>query len=68
MRRASEGVASFDRPALVIWAADDKLFPRAHGERLAELLPRGRFELVGQSRTFIPEDNPEALVLRIPAV
>ncbi|MFL5867873.1 MAG: alpha/beta fold hydrolase [Thermoleophilaceae bacterium] len=68
MRRASEGVASFDRPALVIWAADDKLFPRAHGEKLAELLPRGRFELVGQSRTFIPEDKPEALVLRIPAV
>jgi pimeloyl-ACP methyl ester carboxylesterase len=30
--------------------------------RLAELLPRGRFELVERSRTFIPEDNPARLV------
>ncbi|MDQ4040731.1 MAG: alpha/beta hydrolase [Actinomycetota bacterium] len=60
--RASESVRSFDRPALVAWAADDKLFPRAHGERLAELLPQGRFALVARSRTFIPEDNPGALV------
>jgi hypothetical protein len=29
---------------------------------LAELLPQGRFELVSDSRTFIPEDNPTALV------
>ena len=53
---------SFDKPALVVWAADDKFFPREHGERLAELLPQGRFELVKNSRTFIPEDNPQALV------
>jgi pimeloyl-ACP methyl ester carboxylesterase len=53
---------SFDRPALVVWAADDKFFPREHGRRLAELLPQGRFELVSDSRTFIPEDNPEALI------
>jgi pimeloyl-ACP methyl ester carboxylesterase len=42
--------------------ADDKFFPRAHGQRLAELLPQGRFELVERSRTFIPEDNPRPLV------
>lgn len=52
----------FDRPALVVWAAGDKFFPREHGRRLAELLPQARFELVESSRTFIPEDNPEALV------
>lgn len=59
---ASEGVAGFGGPALVVWAADDKFFPREHGRRLAELLPQGRFELVEHSRTFIPEDNPAALV------
>jgi pimeloyl-ACP methyl ester carboxylesterase len=53
---------SFDKPALVIWAADDRFFPREHGRRLADLLPQGRFELVEDSRTFIPEDNPSALV------
>jgi pimeloyl-ACP methyl ester carboxylesterase len=46
----------------VAWAADDRFFPREHGERLAELLPQGRFELVEESRTFIPEDQPERLV------
>lgn len=59
---AAEGLPSFDRPALVAWAADDKFFPRAHGQRLAELLPQGTFELVEGSRTFIPEDNPTRLV------
>jgi pimeloyl-ACP methyl ester carboxylesterase len=62
MVRASEGVSAFQGPALVAWAADDRFFPRAHGERLAELLPEGRFELVPRSRTFIPEDNPTRLV------
>jgi pimeloyl-ACP methyl ester carboxylesterase len=62
MRRASDGLRGFDRPALVAWGADDKFFPREHGRRLAELLPRGRFELVDGSRTFIPEDDPARLV------
>jgi pimeloyl-ACP methyl ester carboxylesterase len=62
MRVASERVGSFAGPAMVVWGADDRFFPRAHGQRLAELLPRGRFELVDGSRTFIPEDRPAALV------
>jgi pimeloyl-ACP methyl ester carboxylesterase len=62
MQQASEGIHAFDKPAVVIWAADDKFFPREHGQRLAELLPRGRFEVVESSRTFIPEDSPGSLV------
>jgi pimeloyl-ACP methyl ester carboxylesterase len=62
MLQASESLASFGGPALVVWAADDRFFPREHGQRLAELLPRGRFELVERSRTFIPEDQPAQLV------
>ena len=46
----------------MVWGADDRFFPREHGQRLAELMPQGRFELVEGSRTFIPEDRPEALV------
>src|SRR5687768_4117371 len=63
--RAAELLTTFDKPALVAWAAEDKFFPREHGRRLAELLPQGRFELVERSRTFIPEDNPGALVALI---
>ena len=62
---AAERLAGFDRPALVLWASGDKIFPREHGRRLAELLPQGRFELVHDSRTFIPEEQPAALVARV---
>jgi pimeloyl-ACP methyl ester carboxylesterase len=58
---AAESLRGFDKPALVLWADRDKLFPRDHGKRLAELLPQGRFELVSDSRTFIPEEQPERL-------
>jgi|1185.fasta_scaffold31516_2 hypothetical protein len=33
-----------------------------HGERLAELLPQGRFALIEGSRCFVPEERPEELV------
>jgi pimeloyl-ACP methyl ester carboxylesterase len=62
---AAERLRSFDKPALVLWAADDKLFPREHGQRLAELLPQGSFETIADSRTFIPEEQPERLAQRI---
>lgn len=62
MLKASEGVGAFTGPALVIWGADDRFFPREDGRRIAAALPGGRFELVEGSRTFIPEDRPEALV------
>ncbi len=62
---AAERLRGFDRPALVLWADDDRLFPREHGRRLAELLPRGSFELIPDSRTFIPEEQPERLAARL---
>jgi pimeloyl-ACP methyl ester carboxylesterase len=62
MLRATEGVGAFAGPALVVWGADDRFFPREHGRRIAEALPDGRFEVVQGSRTFIPEDRPEELV------
>ncbi len=58
---AAERLRGFDRPALVLWADGDRIFPREHGRRLAELLPQGRFELIEDSRTFIPEEQPERL-------
>jgi pimeloyl-ACP methyl ester carboxylesterase len=59
---AAEALRRFDKPALVLWADGDKIFPREHGRRLAELLPQGRFDLIADSRTFIPEDQPARLV------
>jgi pimeloyl-ACP methyl ester carboxylesterase len=62
MEAASRSVAHFRRPALVAWAAGDRFFPVEHGRALADLMPNARFELVENSRTFIPEDQPDRLV------
>jgi pimeloyl-ACP methyl ester carboxylesterase len=59
--RAADGLASFDRPALVAWAAEDRVMPPEHGRRLAELLPRGRLVEIPDSYTLIPLDQPVEL-------
>jgi pimeloyl-ACP methyl ester carboxylesterase len=64
---AADRLAGFDKPALVLWADNDKIFPRDHGRRLAKLLPQGRFELIPDSRTFIPEERPDRLATAIEA-
>jgi pimeloyl-ACP methyl ester carboxylesterase len=48
-------------PSLVAWGQDDRFFPRELGERLAQTLPNSRLEPVANSRTFVSEDQPEAL-------
>lgn len=62
---AADRLTTFDKPALVLWAENDKIFPREHGQRLARLLPQGQFGLIPNSRTFIPEDQPELLTAAI---
>lgn len=61
MAVATERLRDFDRPALVVWAPEDKLMPAGHGRRLAALLPHGRLVEIDDSYTLIPEDRPEAL-------
>lgn len=58
---AAERLSAFDRPALVLWAAEDRVMPPEHGRRLAELLPQGRLVEVDDSYTLIPLDRPAAL-------
>ncbi len=61
LTRNAEALRTFDRPALVAWAADDKVMPPAHGRRLAELLPQAQHVEVADSRTLIPLDQPQRL-------
>ncbi|MEV6395051.1 alpha/beta hydrolase [Streptomyces sp. NPDC051907] len=58
---AVDGMRKFDRPALVVWATEDRMMPREHGRRLAELLPQGRLLEIEDSCTLIAEDQPERL-------
>jgi pimeloyl-ACP methyl ester carboxylesterase len=53
--------AAFDRPALIVWASEDRVMPPEHGRRLAELFPQGRLIEVPDSYTLIPLDKPMEL-------
>ena len=56
---------SFDRPAFVVWASEDRVMPPEHGRRLAEILSQGRLVEIANSYTLIPEDQPTKLARAI---
>ena len=58
MLDVTERLRTFDRPALVLWASEDRVMPPDHGRRLAELLPHARLIYVDDSYTLIPLDQP----------
>jgi pimeloyl-ACP methyl ester carboxylesterase len=58
---ATAALPSFHRPALVVWAAEDRVMPPEHGRRLADLLPDSRLVEVADSYTLVPLDQPAAL-------
>jgi pimeloyl-ACP methyl ester carboxylesterase len=62
MLDAAARLPTFDRPALVVWASQDRVMPPEHGRRLAELLPQGRLVEIPDSYTLIPLDQPARLV------
>jgi pimeloyl-ACP methyl ester carboxylesterase len=61
LNRAAERLAGYDRPALVVWASEDRVMPPGHGRRLAGLLPQGRLVEIEDSYTLIPLDQPARL-------
>jgi pimeloyl-ACP methyl ester carboxylesterase len=46
----------------VLWATEDRVFPVSDARRLTELIPDARLELIEDSHTYIPEDQPDRLV------
>jgi pimeloyl-ACP methyl ester carboxylesterase len=62
---AAERLSSYDRPALVVWASEDRVMPPDHGRRLAALLPQGRLVEISDSYTLIPLDQPAELAQAI---
>ena len=55
---AARRLHEFDRPVLVAWAPEDKVFPFAHAERLAASFPDARLERIEDSYTFVSLDQP----------
>jgi pimeloyl-ACP methyl ester carboxylesterase len=52
---------AFDRPVLLAWAPEDKLFPISLAEHMSTLFPHARIERIEDSYTFVPEDQPGQL-------
>ena len=49
---------SFDKPVVIIWGEDDKLFPVSLGKSLAGVFPNAEFYTVPKARTYIQQDQP----------
>ena len=64
---AAVKLTRFDKPVLVAWAAQDRLFPLDYPRRFAASLPDARLEIIEDSYTFVPEDQPKALARAIAA-
>jgi pimeloyl-ACP methyl ester carboxylesterase len=62
---ATEKLPSFEGPVLVVWAVEDRLMPREHGRRLADIFPQGRLVEIADSYTLITEDQPAELTRHI---
>lgn len=61
LEQAAAWLPDFTRPALVVWATQDRVMPPEHGRRLAGLLPNARLVEIADSYTLIPLDQPAAL-------
>ncbi|HEY3970450.1 MAG TPA: alpha/beta hydrolase [Solirubrobacteraceae bacterium] len=64
---ADAALAAFDRPTLIAWAGEDRVFPYRHAEQLAEILPNARLIRIAHSYTYVPEDQPLILAEHIDA-
>lgn len=58
---AAEQLPAFDKPVLLAWATEDKVFPLALGQRFAALFPNARLVEIADSYTFVPQDQPGQL-------
>lgn len=58
---AAEKLRSFNRPAMLAWAVEDRFFKLSFAERLAQTIPGATLERIEDSYTFVPEDQPERL-------
>jgi pimeloyl-ACP methyl ester carboxylesterase len=58
---AAEKLGAFDKPVLLAWAREDRVFPISLAERLAAILPDATIAPVDDSLTFVPLDQPDVL-------
>jgi len=52
-------------PTLVLWGENDRLVPRAHGERYVDLIPDARLEIIANAGHAVMLETPDAAVAAI---
>jgi haloalkane dehalogenase len=66
MNRVWDALRSWEKPALVVWGADDTVLPTTVAEHIAELIPGAIGpELILGASHFLQEDAPEELATSI---
>ena len=58
---AAQRLSDFDRPTLIAWAPEDRVFKLADAKRLAETIPGAQLETIDDARTFVALDQPQRL-------
>lgn len=54
-------ISTFERPVLLAWSPDDRVFAIEDAERYAGALANGRLALIEDAYSFTPEDQPARL-------
>ncbi len=65
LEQAAKELAHFDRPTLVLWAAEDRVMPPEHGRRLAEIIPDASLVELDDCYTLLPLDRPDEVAANI---
>lgn len=65
LKAAMKGLATLSCPALVVWAAEDRVMPLTTGRELAAGIPSSRFVEIEDSYTLIPLDQPARLAREV---
>jgi pimeloyl-ACP methyl ester carboxylesterase len=60
-KRAAQKFGGFDKPVLIAWAKEDRIFPVSDARRLSQAFPNARLELIEDCYTFVSEDQPDKL-------
>jgi pimeloyl-ACP methyl ester carboxylesterase len=58
---AAERLKTFDRPTLIAWAPEDRVFKLADARKLAGTIPDARLETIDDAKTFVALDQPQRL-------
>jgi pimeloyl-ACP methyl ester carboxylesterase len=61
LNAAADRLRTFERPALIAWSRDDRIFRCADGASLARELPNARLEWIDGAGPLSMEDQPERL-------